>query len=242
MFAEMAPKVEFLGHMVEEAHKEAAGAVAHQGWRGNVVWNYDKAEEAVGKPAQAELFALFKSHRDPMIAATADLKTFVIKLEEFHTRGLSSLKAAETLKARARVDGNQFQQQLIQVLTKAKKAEEDIGSKAKTETTYLQKFIVLCNSKKTKLDPQELKLAEQNQAKNQIWIKNSKTTTKTLDVERQNLALRLAKSVPPSQFGAMNSKLGEVEAFLQTARKQLEDLNHLVEVHDKKLTEAKARK
>jgi F0F1-type ATP synthase membrane subunit b/b' len=242
MFAEMSPKVEFIGEMVKEAHDEMSGAVAHQGWRGNVPWKFDKAELAIGKEGQAELFQLFKSHRDPMIAATADLKTFVIKLEEFYSRGTSSLKAAETCKARARVDAGGFIKEVNTLGEKAKKAEQDVDSKVKTETNYLQKFIVLCNTKKTKLDPNELKVAEGNQTKNEIWIKNTKTTTKTLEVERGNVALRVNKSVAPGQLGAMNTKLGEIATSLQNARKDVEQLAALLEIHKKKLTEAKNRK
>lgn len=242
MFEEMAPKVEFIGQMSKQAHDEMGGAVAHQGWRGNVPWDFDKAEKAVGAPAQAELFQLFKSHRDPMIAATGDLKTFVVKLDEFYSRGLTSLKAAETCKARARVDGGAFLKEVTALAEKAKKAEEDIASKTKTETNNLQKFIVLCNTKKTKLEPMEIKAAEGNQAKNEIYIKNNKTTTKTLEVERGNAALRVNKSVIPSQLNAVNAKLGEIATQLQHARKDLDDLAILLEAHKKKLTEAKSRK
>jgi hypothetical protein len=177
-----------------------------------------------------------------MIAATADLKTFVIKLEEFYSRGTSSLKAAETCKARARVDAGGFIKEVNTLGEKAKKAEQDVDSKVKTETNYLQKFIVLCNTKKTKLDPNELKVAEGNQTKNEIWIKNTKTTTKTLEVERGNVALRVNKSVAPGQLGAMNTKLGEIATSLQNARKDVEQLAALLEIHKKKLTEARNRK
>lgn len=242
MFEEMKPKVEFLGQMVAEAHKEMGEAVAHQGWRGNTPWSFDKAEKAVGTEGQAELFQLFKHHRDPMIAATGDLKTVIVKLQEFHARGMSSLKAAETLRARSKVNANEFLHEVEDLLAKARKADQDIEPRAKDEIDRLQKFVVLCNTRKTKLDPQEIKLAEGNQLKNEIWLKNNKTTTKTLEVERANAALRVAKSVPPGQVSATNTKLAEVKSSLEKARKKLDDLGVTLEAHKKKLTEAKTRR
>lgn len=242
MFAEMPDKVEHVGEMAKEARSEMAAAVAHQGWRGNQPWNPDKAVAAVGKDGQDELFALFKAHRDPMIAATGDLKTFVIKLEEFRARAMDSLKTAEACKARSTINFTEFREGVKALQAKSIKAKQDIEAKVKSQTANLQSFIVLCNTQKTKLDPIKVKAADGTQGASEIWLKNSKTTTKTMEVELGNAELRVNKSVFPAQLGTVKGELADAKKNLEDARKFLGDFNVTLEAHKKKLTEAKTRK
>lgn len=242
MFAEMPEKAKYVGVLSQEAHAELAGAVAHQGWRSNQPWTFAKAESALGKEGNAELFALFKTHRDPMIMAAGDLKTFVIKLDEFHKRAIDSLKAAETCKARAKVNMTEFVGEVKTLLQKAIKAKQDVEHEAKAEEAHLQNFIVLCNKQKTKLDEKAVKAADGHQLKSEIWLKNSKTTTKTLEVELGNAQIRAKKSVVPAQVTLVNGVFGEADRNLQDTRKAIAAFAGTLDVHKKKLAEAKTRK
>lgn len=108
-----------MGQLKDEAHAELAGAVAHQGWRNNQPWVFAKAIAAIGQENQDALFQLFKTHRDPMILATGNVKTYVIKLDEFHIRALDSVKAGAACKARTNVNATQFLEEIKGMLKKA---------------------------------------------------------------------------------------------------------------------------
>ncbi len=178
-----------------------------------------------------------------MILATGDVKTYVIKLDEFHIRALNSVKAGAACKARTNVNATQFLEEIKGMLKNAIEKRTTLTAQAKTNLDILQKFVVLCNIQKTKLDAIKVKAAEGNQAAKEIWLKNSKTEVKTVEVGLENAQIRAKKgAVPPAQLSLVTGLFTEVGAALTAARKELDSVAKLLDIHKAKLTEAKARK
>lgn len=243
LFDELKAKADYIAKMHEELHDEAAAATAHQPWRTNQPWDFQKAIAAVDQAGQNQLFTLFKSHRDPMITATADSKTLIVKLDEFKARSQDCVKTAVTFKARAAVDFNQFAAEVKGLLVEAVKQFKEVAPTADNNAKALQTFIVLCNKTKAKLDnDKDIKPAEQINKGKSIWVKNAKTELKTLAVKIENARARAARSSAPAQFKLITATLDEAEKHVKAVRQDLDALTAEIDIHTKKLAEAKARK
>lgn len=243
LFDELTAKATYIGEMHQEAHQEAAAATAHQPWRGNQPWDFKKAVAAVEQTGQDQLFQLFKSHRDPMITATADSKTLMVKLDEFKARSADCVKTAAAFKARANVNFGQFADEVKGILGESIKQLKEIAPTAAKNEQALQSFIVLCNKVQTKLDTaKDIKPAEQINQGKAIWLKNAKTELKTLGIKIDNAKSRAGRSSAPQQASLINGSLSQAEQNVQAVKKALDSLGKLIEIHSKKLVEAKARK
>jgi hypothetical protein len=242
-FEELKAKADYIEEMHQKMHDEAQAATAHQAWRSNQPWDFKKAVATVDQNGQDDLFNLFKSHRDPMIGATADLKTLIVKVDEFKARSQDCAKTAASYKGRAMIDAGQFAQEVKGLVVDSVKQVKEVAPTASNNEKALQTFIVLCNSVKTKLDAdKQIKPAEQINKGKAIWVKNAKTELKTLDVKIENAKSRAGRSSTPQQFALIQGSLTEAEKNVQAVRKTLDSLSALIDIHSKKIAEAKARK
>jgi hypothetical protein len=241
-FDEMKAKATTIAEMHKELHEEAAAATAHQPWRGNQPWDFAKAIAVVDQAGQNQLFALFKSHRDPMVTAMADSKTLIVKVDEFKARSLDCVKTAAAFKVRAAIDATKFADEVKGLLVDSIKQAKEIGGLASNQEKQLQTFVVQCNTVKTKLPDNDVKAAEQINKGKAIWLKNAKTELKTIGVKIENARARAPRASTPQQLTLIQGSLAEADKNLLAAKKAFDSLGAMIDIHTKKITEAKARK
>lgn len=77
----------------------------------------------------------------------------------------------------------------------------------------------------------KVKAAEGTQAAKEIWLKNSKTEVKTVEVALENAQIRGKKgAVPPSQLPLVTGLFAEVGTALTAVRKELDAVGKLLDI------------
>lgn len=240
---ELQAKADYVKEMLEEQSKEAGELTKHQAWRGNQPWTTAKAEDVLGKDGQTELFNLFKSHRDPMVTLLGSISTLRVKIQEFSKRCQDCAQTAKSYKGRHGVNAKLFEEEVKGLLKESIRIVKEEAEQCPRHEKELQVFIVLCNNKKTKLDEaKELKPAEQINSGKSIFLKNGKSTLKTHRIKIDNCKTRINRSATPQQLPLLNGALQEAENNVKKAEQLYESLKKLLEIHSKKLVEAKGRK
>jgi hypothetical protein len=239
-FAQITDMRDKISQLAKDVHDSRRNATAHQGWRAGG-WDETKATQAFGEAGQQELNESYLRIRKPMVDAMGSVKTLSDKLDEYEKRGEDSVKTAQALKPRQRIDLTQFTKSVQDLLDGAKNNGKWQGDAAR-QNGLMRDFVKLVSKDKKKVDAAKLKAAEGYQSAAEIWLGKSKATVKTLQVKVDNAKLVLPKSVSPPVQPPLLKSLKEASDELDAARAAIKSVEDQSKIHKQKIEEAKARK
>lgn len=194
-FGAMTPLLAKLTKNKTDAHNEAHKLGVHAALRANWPWNEKKTHEVLVGQRDKWLHDHFLKERQPGIDITGDIKTFIVKLDEFEKRGDDCVKAAMALKTQAANLDKTFKAELTQMQKEADRLAGDANSHRSHSVKNMQTFVVAVNQKK--VDATQLKAAEKTLQVIDIQLKNDKTYLKTLQTSYNNLDTR-TRNAPPA--------------------------------------------
>jgi hypothetical protein len=234
----MAPMVKELGDIKTEVHANATNAGAHVAFRENRLLTDDtKMKAALGDQKTKDLTRYYHQQRDPMIALTGDLKTYIVKIDEFLKRGQDCLQVATALSSQEKVKSKDAIKELQDLLAAVKTTVGNIIGSRAYNLKPMTEFVTACIKNANGVDAKAVTAAMQLEQSTPLKIKNWKTEQKTHRIKTDNANIRLKRLL--SKKPELRLLMIEIEKEHKSGQTELEQLQTIYNAFHIKVGERK---